>query len=385
MGTFPAGWVSAWDDGPSSSSDSIQPLNSAGHLQLHTPTAVNAGVLAKKKDIVSADAELLALIGEGSSASLVLRGQGDSAFGHAAYHFSIKYNESIGFYNESADGSWTQIASSTQGGGWCGQADCPYGADSRYLARFRVEGETLSAKVWPEGSDEPSTWSITAVDSHITTAGFIGIATFGPQPLSVLGLAWVPSSDQLQASGTTSGSTGSSGSTAAASTLTTAYLYLSPPASPPPPSPSPLIPIFSYNETDTSSALTSVFNENGALLAVAIALCVAIVLMMLFFWFQVPIWTRTRNAALDFKIAEKLGYGGLVKPAGAAASAKGAAAKGGPFAMSIPFFSLSGFGRLHVIKSKPPPPAPVVSATLKKQGTGAFADMAATTVSVSDV
>jgi hypothetical protein len=39
--------------------------------------------------------------------------------------------------------------------------------------RFRVQGSSLSAKVWTDGATEPSVWELTANDSSITSAGVL--------------------------------------------------------------------------------------------------------------------------------------------------------------------------------------------------------------------
>jgi len=41
--------------------------------------------------------------------------------------------------------------------------------------RFRVQGSSLSAKVWTDGATEPSGWELTATDSSITSAGVLQV------------------------------------------------------------------------------------------------------------------------------------------------------------------------------------------------------------------
>jgi RHS repeat-associated protein len=42
--------------------------------------------------------------------------------------------------------------------------------------RFRVQGTTVEAKVWPVGAAEPTTWSLLATDSAVSAAGVVQIA-----------------------------------------------------------------------------------------------------------------------------------------------------------------------------------------------------------------
>ena len=48
-------------------------------------------------------------------------------------------------------------------------------ARGAYWMRFRVNGTSLSFKAWAVGDDEPSAWMLTATDSAISAAGFVGL------------------------------------------------------------------------------------------------------------------------------------------------------------------------------------------------------------------
>lgn len=50
-------------------------------------------------------------------------------------------------------------------------------AGVNYWLRFRIQGTTLSGKVWPDGTTEPSTWTLTTTDSSIASGGF-GLGAF---------------------------------------------------------------------------------------------------------------------------------------------------------------------------------------------------------------
>lgn len=52
------------------------------------------------------------------------------------------------------------------------------GANEWWWVRARIDGTTLSAKAWAQGSAEPPTWQITATDSDITTGGRAGVRAY---------------------------------------------------------------------------------------------------------------------------------------------------------------------------------------------------------------
>ncbi len=51
---------------------------------------------------------------------------------------------------------------------------------TKQWVRFRVQGSSLSAKVWTDGTPEPSGWELTATDSSITAAGVLQLKWWRP-------------------------------------------------------------------------------------------------------------------------------------------------------------------------------------------------------------
>jgi len=49
-----------------------------------------------------------------------------------------------------------------------------FAANTWYYVRFRVNGTSLKAKVWADGTEEPTSWQIEITDSSISAAGWIG-------------------------------------------------------------------------------------------------------------------------------------------------------------------------------------------------------------------
>lgn len=82
-----------------------------------------------------------------------------------AYRLEIASNSSTVVLQKFVGGSATQIGS------------FPYTADTNtHRVRFRVQGTTIQAKVWPDGTTEPANWSVTATDGAVTAAGVVQIA-----------------------------------------------------------------------------------------------------------------------------------------------------------------------------------------------------------------
>jgi RHS repeat-associated protein len=52
-------------------------------------------------------------------------------------------------------------------------------ADTAYWIRFRVQGSTLSARYWQDGTTEPTTWTVTVTDTSISGPGTAGIRAYG--------------------------------------------------------------------------------------------------------------------------------------------------------------------------------------------------------------
>lgn len=51
-------------------------------------------------------------------------------------------------------------------------------AGTWFLLRFRVNGTTLQARIWPDGAPEPTDWQTTATDSAVSAAGWAGVGAY---------------------------------------------------------------------------------------------------------------------------------------------------------------------------------------------------------------
>ena len=52
-------------------------------------------------------------------------------------------------------------------------------ANTAYWIRFRVQGNVLAARIWKDGTVEPTTWDVSVTDTSITGPGSAGIRAYG--------------------------------------------------------------------------------------------------------------------------------------------------------------------------------------------------------------
>lgn len=53
--------------------------------------------------------------------------------------------------------------------------DLTHAADTRFWIRFQVNGSTLRAKAWQDGTTEPAGWQVETTDTDLTEAGSVGM------------------------------------------------------------------------------------------------------------------------------------------------------------------------------------------------------------------
>lgn len=51
-------------------------------------------------------------------------------------------------------------------------------ASTFYWIRLRVQGSALKAKIWQDGTAEPTSWTVSTSDSTFTSAGLVGLRAF---------------------------------------------------------------------------------------------------------------------------------------------------------------------------------------------------------------
>ncbi len=94
-------------------------------------------------------------------------------------HFAVmlRWTSNNHYYKAYIDGknlSFLKRLSPTQGPTFA-SISFPAQAGTSYTLRFRIVGNTLSARVWQTGTTEPTQWTLTATDNDITAAGNGGL------------------------------------------------------------------------------------------------------------------------------------------------------------------------------------------------------------------
>jgi lysophospholipase L1-like esterase len=131
-----------------------------GHTAIYTGIAATADACVQASQVVQLDSN-----GYGANIGLSLRT--DAAGGATGYYFLPDFHVGSVLLFKRVAGTYTLVNNTPMGISWTnGQKAC---------LKAQVQGSTLTWKVWPATSAEPSAWTATAVDSSITTAGYAGV------------------------------------------------------------------------------------------------------------------------------------------------------------------------------------------------------------------
>jgi hypothetical protein len=98
-----------------------------------------------------------------------------SSFGNANMGAIARWTDTNNWYKAYIDGT-NLVVQKKVSGAYTTLGSAPFAATggTAYSLRFRVVGTSLSARVWPAGSAEPTTWLVTATDSALQS-GFSGL------------------------------------------------------------------------------------------------------------------------------------------------------------------------------------------------------------------
>lgn len=128
------------------------------------------------------DAESVVRIVPGASdaARVMLRAKYDSTNGYEVAYFARLTTDAFEVMEYDPSGNYYRLADTTYS----------WSTGNKYWIRFRVNGSTLSAKVWADGETEPSSWTLQTTDSSNDTSGWIGVGSYsGDHDLDVQGAA----------------------------------------------------------------------------------------------------------------------------------------------------------------------------------------------------
>jgi hypothetical protein len=173
--SFPGADGSAWDAsrwvGNTGTTATLDVQSGAGRMGFQN--VVNARALAVSKMTKQADTETLASFRYASSSSaargylyVAARASGDWVSGYPNTSYFLQLTNDITTVQlwKSQAGTTTSVTS---------VAGVAAVTTAKQWVRFRVLGNTISAKVWTQGTTEPANWELTATDSSITGVGLL--------------------------------------------------------------------------------------------------------------------------------------------------------------------------------------------------------------------
>jgi RHS repeat-associated protein len=167
-GTNGAGWNSSkWTTTSNDSTKKVDIQSDQGELYVN---GASARATATMSNILDSEVTMAYRFSDRNASSflrLSMRASGATPPAQLpdAYRLEIASSSSTITLQKFDGGSVTPIDTAT------------YTADTdTHQIRFRVQGTTIQARVWPDGTNEPSTWSLEATDGAITDPGILQIA-----------------------------------------------------------------------------------------------------------------------------------------------------------------------------------------------------------------
>jgi hypothetical protein len=171
------GWATA-DSGQAWIRHSTAPLSdysTTGSKGQHSLTTRNVYRIQSLDSVSLVDAELLATVtmpivpvGDGAYAYFLLRTNSDvTSFYFARVYFAPAATAQLSIRKRVPTETLLGTAAST----------IAHAAGDSYTVRFRVEGATLSAKLWKTTSAEPSGWQVVVSDTDLAGPGGMGLRT----------------------------------------------------------------------------------------------------------------------------------------------------------------------------------------------------------------
>ncbi|WP_413769029.1 hypothetical protein [Rhodococcus pyridinivorans] len=171
VGTAPVGWTNQWDalgwtveaDATAEASKVLRmPATSSGRYCITLDTASadpdrgDAEVLFRYKAASDANS--------GVTGAVRVAGDGTSETGYRGGQSSGSQMT----INKYVDNVFTTMRTANVAE--------PFTVSGWFMCRFRVQGSTLSLKIWRDGTTEPTAWTDSVTDTSITVAGKVGVA-----------------------------------------------------------------------------------------------------------------------------------------------------------------------------------------------------------------
>lgn len=167
-GAYPRRWSSLW--AASHEAWRVESLHGSRHLA-HRAARSGPRALVHRGVGEVEDAEILARTmstAHGATQNrLLLRARGGPG-AETAYQFDFRPDDRVRI-SRYQDGSFSAIGDTEE---------FARGAHHWYWVRFRVEGDTLRARVWPDGRPEPEEWTLERQDDAIQGPGGVGLGSY---------------------------------------------------------------------------------------------------------------------------------------------------------------------------------------------------------------
>ncbi len=131
--------------------------------------ANNVGSIASSSNSYSA------VLGKSVTNAQVVASGALSSYNNANLGVVLRWSDGNNWYKAYINGNMFYIQKKVAGAGtFLTSTAFAAQTNTSYTLRFQIVGSTLSAKAWTTGSVEPSTWTLTATDSSLTT-GYCGL------------------------------------------------------------------------------------------------------------------------------------------------------------------------------------------------------------------
>ena len=188
VGTVPSGWELVWNDAGQTVVATVDNDSTSNYLKIQSPDSPYYRFAVKNSAVSTEDVEVLFLTNGSSYFNFAIRGQGDSAAGHFAYIYN---------YGPTAQALVRETSSAYPYGGWTAieKNVCVACVGADAWVRLRVEGSTVSARQWLDGSPEPADWDMQVVDAGVAGPGWFGPVTFTNYLTRVRRIAWATGGD----------------------------------------------------------------------------------------------------------------------------------------------------------------------------------------------
>lgn len=172
-GSFPTAsdpWSVEWNDGGDNTATLLSDSAYDGGLALEVESNGYLPAYAISHDDVGtvADSEIVVLVESYDALNStrtrpVVRGSGDAS-DHTGYFARADEGSDMDLMKYDTSGSYTGLDSSS------------ISANVPFWIRLRASGDTIQARVWEEGTTEPSTWDVSATDTDLSS-GFTAYCT----------------------------------------------------------------------------------------------------------------------------------------------------------------------------------------------------------------